>query len=186
MRPARDVVMAVMAPPFAMVTLYGEFRLKVRGVYDVCVVYLVRTRRTLFGRRTEILLGEKLTGLGTGKFVGAGGKLEAGEDARAAAVREVHEELGVVVDPADLEPISLITYPFVDRDEWSQRSHGFVARSWTGAPAASDELAPHWFDTRHIPFDRMWADARTWLPQALAGEFIERTIEFRADGTMVG
>ncbi|MEN9740020.1 MAG: hydrolase [Actinomycetota bacterium] len=168
-----------------MVTLYGEFRLKVRGVYDVCVVYLVRTRRTLFGRRYQILLGKKLTGLGTGKFVGAGGKLEPGEDARTAAVREVQEELGVFIDPADLEPVSLITYPFVDRDEWSQRSHGFVARTWTGTPAASEELAPRWFDTRRIPFDRMWADARTWLPQALAGKFIERTIAFRADGTMV-
>ncbi|MEY4396416.1 MAG: hydrolase [Actinomycetota bacterium] len=168
-----------------MVTLYGEFRLKVRGVYDVCVVYLVRTRRTLFGRRYQILLGKKLTGLGTGKFVGAGGKLEPGEDARTAAVREVQEELGVFIDPADLEPISLITYPFVDRDEWSQRSHGFVARTWTGTPVASEELAPRWFDTRRIPFDRMWADARTWLSRALAGEFIERTIAFRADGTMV-
>ena len=169
-----------------MVTLYGEFRLKVRGVYDVCVVYLVRTRRTLFGTRDEILLGEKLTGLGTGKFVGAGGKLEEGEDARTAAVREVEEELGVVIDPADLEPISLITYPFIDRDEWSQRSHGFVVRRWQGAPRASEELAPRWFDQRRIPFDRMWADARTWLPGALAGEFVERTIAFRADGTMVG
>ena len=168
-----------------MVTLYGEFRLKVRGVYDVCVVYLVRTRHTLFGRRDEILLGEKLTGLGTGKFVGAGGKLEPGEDARTAAVREVQEELGVFVDPADLEPISLITYPFIDRDEWSQRSHGFLVRRWTGTPVVSEELSPRWFPVGRIPFDLMWADARTWLPQALAGEFVERTIAFRADGTMV-
>ena len=167
-----------------MVTPYGEFALKVRGVYDVCVVYLVRTRRTLFGTRDEILLGEKLTGLGTGKFVGAGGKLESGEDAKAAAVREVAEELGVVIDPADLEPISLITYPFVDRDEWSQRSHGFVVRRWQGTPRASEELAPRWFDTRRIPFDRMWADARLWLPLALEGQFIERTIPFRADGSI--
>jgi 8-oxo-dGTP pyrophosphatase MutT (NUDIX family) len=155
-------------------------------VYDVCVVYLVRSRQTVSGDRTEILLGEKLTGLGTGKFVGAGGKLEPGESPVDAAVREVAEELGVVVAPADLEAISHITYPFVDRDEWSQRSHGFVARTWTGEPAASSELDPQWFDIAEIPFDRMWADAATWLPEALAGEFVERTIPFRADGTMVG
>ena len=169
-----------------MVTPYGEFALKVRGVYDVCVVYLVRTVNTPDGARDEILLGEKLTGIGVGKLVGAGGKWETGEDARTAAVREVHEELGVIVDPNDLEPISLIDYPFVDRDEWSQRSHGFIARRWSGEPRASEELAPHWFPVDAIPFDRMWADARTWLPQALAGHFIERTIAFRADGTMVG
>jgi 8-oxo-dGTP pyrophosphatase MutT (NUDIX family) len=156
----------------------------VGDVYDVCVVYLVRNRPTASGDRTEVLLGEKLTGLGTGKFVGAGGKLEPGESAVDAAVREVAEELGVLVAPADLEAISLITYPFVDRDEWSQRSHGFIARTWTGEPAASSELDPQWFDIAEIPFGRMWADAATWLPQALAGEFIERTISFRADGTL--
>ena len=155
-------------------------------MYDVCVVYLVRNSQTALGNRTEVLLGEKLTGLGAGKFVGAGGKLEPGESPVDAAVREVAEELGVVVAPADLEAISVITYPFVDRDEWSQRSHGFIARNWTGEPAASSELDPRWFDIAEIPFDRMWADAATWLPQALAGEFIERTIPFRADGTMVG
>jgi 8-oxo-dGTP pyrophosphatase MutT (NUDIX family) len=154
-------------------------------MYDVCVVYLVRTIGTPDGTRDEILLGEKLTGIGIGKLVGAGGKVEPGEDARAAAVREVAEELGVYIHPTDLEPISLITYPFIDRDEWSQRSHGFIVRTWAGDPHASDELAPQWFDVTDIPFDRMWADARTWLPQALAGDYTERTIAFRADGTMV-
>ena len=154
-------------------------------MYDVCVVYLVRERQTWSGRRTEVLLGEKLTGLGVGKMVGAGGKVETGEDARAAAVREVAEELGVVVDPADLEPISRITYPFVDKAEWSQRSFGFIARTWSGTPSASAELAPHWFPVGRIPFDLMWADARLWLPRALAGEFVEATYSFRSDGTMV-
>ena len=154
-------------------------------MYDVCVVYLVRERRTWSGRRTEVLLGEKLTGLGVGKLVGAGGKVEPGEDARAAAVREVAEELGVVLDPADLEPISRITYPFVDKDEWSQRSFGFIARTWSGTPTASTELAPRWFGVVRLPFDRTGADARLWLPRALAGEFVEATHSFRSDGTMV-
>lgn len=169
-----------------MVPPYGDLALKVRGVYDVCVVYLVRTVSTPAGdSRTEILLGEKLTGIGIGKLVGAGGKVEPDEQVLDAAVREVFEELSVTIDPSDLEPISLITYPFVDRDEWSQRSHGFIARTWSGEPQRSDELAPQWIDADDIPFDRMWADAQTWLPRALAGEFVEKTIAFRADGTMV-
>ena len=154
-------------------------------MYDVCVVYLVRSRQTLFGTRSEILLGKKLTGLGTGKFVGAGGKLEPGETPVDAAVREVSEELGVAVAPHDLTPISCITYPFVDRTEWSQRSFGFIAHEWTGTPRASDELAPRWFDTRRIPFHRMWSDAELWLPKALGGEFVEDTFVFRADGTII-
>ncbi len=153
-------------------------------MYDVCVVYLVRDRRVDGQTVTEILLGEKLTGLGVGKFVGAGGKLESGESARAAAVREVAEELGVVVIARDLVAISDITYPFVDKDEWSQRSFGFITRTWAGTPTATAELAPRWFPIDAIPFDRMWADARLWLPRALDGEFVDATYSFRADGSM--
>ena len=154
-------------------------------MYDVCVVYLVREREVDGVVVTEVLLGEKLTGLGVGKLVGAGGKLEPGEDPRSAAIREVAEELGVTVDPTDLHPISSITYPFVDKAEWSQRSFGFVTRAWTGTPTATAELAPSWFSIDRIPFDRMWADARLWLPRALAGEFVEATYSFRSDGVLV-
>lgn len=154
-------------------------------MYDVCVVYLVRTRRTLFGSRAEILLGEKLTGLGIGKLVGAGGKLEPGESAVNAAIREVYEELGVVVAPGDLTAISTIAYPFVDRPDWSQRSFGFIARNWTGEPTASEELNPQWFSADRIPFDRMWADSQLWLPRALSGEFVEDSFAFRSDGSIV-
>ena len=154
-------------------------------MYDVCVVYLLRDRRVDNQVVTEVLLGEKLTGLGVGKLVGAGGKLEPGESGRAAAVREVAEELGVEVVARDLVAISDITYPFVDKPEWSQRSFGFATRTWTGTPMGSDELAPRWFPVDAIPFDRMWADARLWLPRALDGEFIDATYSFRADGSMV-
>jgi 8-oxo-dGTP pyrophosphatase MutT (NUDIX family) len=154
-------------------------------VYDVCVVYLVREREVDGVVVAEVLLGEKLTGLGVGKLVGAGGKLEPGEDPRSAAIREVAEELGVTVDPTDLHPISRITYPFVDKADWSQRSFGFVTRAWTGTPTATAELAPSWFSIDRIPFDRMWADARLWLPRALAGEFVEATYSFRSDGVLV-
>lgn len=42
---------------------------------------------------------------GTQRFMLPGGKPEPGEDAVAALVREVHEEVGVVLDAADLEPL---------------------------------------------------------------------------------
>ena len=154
-------------------------------MYDVCVVYLLREREVDGVVVAEVLLGEKLTGLGVGKLVGAGGKLEPGEDPRSAAIREVAEELWVTVDPTDLHPISRITYPFVDKADWSQRSFGFVTRAWTGTPTATAELAPRWFPRDQIPFDRMWADARLWLPRALAGEFVEATYSFRSDGVLV-
>ena len=54
---------------------------------EVCVVYLLR--RGPHG--LEVLLGDKRTGLGRGKVVGIGGKLDPGETPREAAVREVVE-----------------------------------------------------------------------------------------------
>lgn len=42
---------------------------------------------------------------GTDRFMQAGGKPEAGETPRAALVRELQEELGLVVPEAELEPV---------------------------------------------------------------------------------
>lgn len=46
---------------------------------------------------------------GTEAFMQPGGKLEPGESAREAAVREIIEELDVVLEPGDLEPLGEYT-----------------------------------------------------------------------------
>jgi 8-oxo-dGTP diphosphatase len=136
------------------------------------VVYPVMT--TPSGRR--VLLGSKNTGLGVGRIVGPGGKVEPGESARQAAIRELYEEVGLRADEAALEPIAQMTYPFVARPHLSQRSRAFLLPSFTGTPTASAELTPSWWDVDSIPFERMWADAKLWLPQALEGHFQQATI----------
>jgi 8-oxo-dGTP diphosphatase len=142
-------------------------------MFEVSVVYLLREGKT----GDEVLLGEKLTGLGVGKIVGPGGKQEPGESPRHTAVREVAEEVGLVVAPDDLEPLARISYPFAGRDSLSQRSHAFTTRRWEGHLRASEEIDARWWPVSGIPFDRMWADASLWLPRALAGEFLEATFE---------
>jgi len=132
------------------------------------------------GRR-QVLLGRKKRGLGTGRWVGLGGKLEAGEGAEEAAVREIAEESGVEVVASDLDRRGDLLYLFPHRESWSQRSTVFVTTSWLGEPAESDELAPRWFGLDELPLDEMWDDASRWLPGVLAGGHVARTYVFAAD-----
>jgi len=142
-------------------------------MFEVSVVYILRAGTG----GDEVLLGEKLTGLGVGKVVGPGGKQEPGETPVATAVREVREEVGLALSPENLVPLARITYPFVGRPKLSQRSHAFVVREWSGEPRSSDEISPAWWAISHLPLTRMWSDAALWLPRALGGEFVEAFFE---------
>lgn len=142
-------------------------------MFEVSVVYILRAGND----GVEVLLGEKLTGLGVGKVVGPGGKQEPGETPEDTAVREVREEVGLTLSPENLVPLARITYPFVGRPELSQRSYAFVVREWNGEPRSSDEISPAWWAMSRLPLDRMWSDAALWLPRALQGEYLEATFE---------
>lgn len=72
-----------------------------------------------------------------------GGKLEQGETPEAAAVRELREELGVVIAASDLHPAGFAS------DAGGSRALIillFVCRHWTGTPRphAAEHLA--WYD----------------------------------------
>lgn len=151
---------------------------------EVCVVYLLRTS---VSGHAEVLLGRKKTGLGVGKLVGIGGKLEAGESPPVATVREALEETGIVIRADNLRAAGIIDYHFPTRPSWSQRSHVFVCTRWMGEATETDELDPSWFDLSEIPFDSMWDDARFWLDGVLAGSDIHSTFTFGPDlATVVG
>ncbi len=148
---------------------------------EVCVVYLLRTGTA----GDEVLLGEKLYGLGKGRLVGPGGKIESGETPTKAAVREVAEEVGLQVDPADLTVVGRLDYEFPDKPEWSQRSWVLTARRWTGEVRASDELVPRWVPVAEIPYDAMWSDAKLWLPSVLVGGNAVARAVFGSDNATV-
>ena len=145
---------------------------------QMCLCFLLRP--TLEGR-TEVLLGRKNEGMGTGKVVGPGGHVEPGEDPRAAAVREVAEETGLIVDPASASQRASVGHHFPTRPSWDQRVDVFVATRWHGELAPSQELTPAWYPVDSVPYEQMWEDAREWLPHVLAGQRIEAEFEFAAD-----
>ncbi|GGE96412.1 8-oxo-dGTP diphosphatase [Mycetocola zhadangensis] len=153
-----------------------------RALPEVCVCYILSETPDAGYR---VLLGEKKKGLGSGRLVGPGGKLEPGETPEQAAVREVLEESGLRIHEEDLIPLGRIRYEFPHREAWSQISWVFAIRSFHGDIVESDELLLDWVPVNAIPFDRMWDDARFWLPGALAapgaGDFIARRFVFGPD-----
>lgn len=148
------------------------------GMPQVCVCYLVRPGTD---GSNQVLLGRKKKGLGLGKYVAPGGKLEPGEAVLDAMVREVREEVGLTVHGPDLVPLGLLTYLFPHRPSWSQQSSVFLARTWDGVEEESNELAPEWFSSDALPLQEMWNDAQHWLLTALAGTPVVRTFTFAAD-----
>lgn len=114
----------------------------------------------------RVLLIRKKRGLGAGKINGPGGKLEVGETALAAAIRETQEEIGVT--PLDLAERGILHFQFLDG--YSLICTVFVAAGMLGEPIETAEATPIWFSLAAIPYDEMWADDRYWLPRTLAGE----------------
>ncbi|MFE1664444.1 8-oxo-dGTP diphosphatase [Microbacterium sp. P02] len=145
---------------------------------DVTVVYLLRPRAD---GGTDVLLGYKRMGMGLGRVVGIGGKVEEGETIREGAVREMHEETGLHIEASDLEPVGVLEYLFPAQPSWSQRSHVFTCTTWSGEPRETDEIVPRWFTLDDVPYDRMWDDASRWLPSVLRGGSIAATFIFGDD-----
>lgn len=151
----------------------------------MCVTYLIRPSAEADASGEEVLLGLKRTGLGAGLRVGLGGKLEPGESARQAAVREIAEESGIVVRPQDLLELGSLRYEFPHRPAWSQHSTAFIVREFSGEAQETEEITPAWFPLDAPPLDRMWHDARFWLPRLLTGERIDETYVFGPDNATV-
>jgi 8-oxo-dGTP pyrophosphatase MutT (NUDIX family) len=91
----------------------------------------------------EVLL--QLRGPGTSYLpghwaTGAAGHVEYAESVAVAAAREAAEELGITVDPADVEPLCTVqrTMPGCD-DPVEQRADFFLTtRRWTGEPTVQE------------------------------------------------
>jgi len=130
----------------------------------------------------ELLFIRKQRGLGAGKLVGPGGKVEAGETVREAARREVREELRV--RPVGVEKRGEFDFHFRDGrvDDDSMHVHVFAADAIDGEPEATDEAVPEWHRADELPYDEMWVDDRVWLPHLIAGETFRGEFVLSDDG----
>jgi len=134
-----------------------------RATFPIVVhTLLVQSGRWFLLRRAN-------TGYLDGAYTLPGGHVQRGEGVVAAAVRECHEEAGVVVAPADLELIAVMPYQTADH-----QGVDFIARAeqWSGTPAIAE---PQYFD------DCCWADPSA-LPQPLA-PYIPALLDMQSQAT---
>jgi 8-oxo-dGTP diphosphatase len=131
-------------------------------------------------RDARVLLIHKKTGLGAGKINGPGGRIEAGEDEMAAAVREVQEELCIL--PLGVRKAGELSFQFVDG--YGLEGHVFTAAGYTGEPRETEEAIPLWTALDSIPYERMWADDRLWFPLLLAGSKFKGFFIFDGDAML--
>ncbi|GAA0947086.1 NUDIX domain-containing protein [Pseudonocardia zijingensis] len=121
----------------------------------VPAAYVLLLRGT--GRDAEVLLQLRQgTGYRDGHWAAAAaGHVEADESVLVAACREAAEEVGVTIEPADLEPLTTMHRTHANHEPIDERVDFFFAcRRWVGEPrllevAKAADLG--WFPLAALP-----------------------------------
>ncbi|MEO0452543.1 MAG: 8-oxo-dGTP diphosphatase [Verrucomicrobiota bacterium] len=122
----------------------------------------------------NVLLIRKKRGLGAGKVNGPGGKIDPGETAEQAAIRETEEEVCVRV--SNLELSGKLHFQFTDG--LGIECSVFRTSDYSGNPQETDEADPFWCLIDEIPYDQMWKDDEFWIPKMLSGNYFEGFFTF--------
>jgi 8-oxo-dGTP diphosphatase len=125
----------------------------------------------------QLLLIHKKRGLGAGKVNAPGGKLEDGEDYKAAAIRECQEEVGVT--PLLPKKVGELYFRFADG--YNLYGEVFWSFEFRGTPVETEEALPFWCPISDIPYEKMWRDDHIWLPLVLEGYGIKGWFDFDGD-----
>ncbi len=110
----------------------------------------------LYDDRGRVLITQRPPGKAlAGRWEFPGGKVHDDEDAYAALVRELREELGVTVESADRLMFYAVSYP--GRTIWLDV---WLVRRWHGAPTGLDAQALEWVERERLrDHDILEADA---------------------------
>jgi 8-oxo-dGTP diphosphatase len=160
---------ALDAPPGAHQAAQARAAHRYRAVVDVYVLLRRSDGRIL-------LLERSGTGYADGQLCPPSGHLEDGESVTQAAVREASEEVGVDIDPADLD----FTHVVHHRNPEGQGRIGifFTTARWSGEPANREPhkcAGLHWADPARPP-----ANTVPYTAAALAA--ITQQAPFSLDG----
>ncbi|MBL8645273.1 MAG: (deoxy)nucleoside triphosphate pyrophosphohydrolase [Rhodospirillaceae bacterium] len=100
----------------------------------VAAAALIREHRVLLAQRPQ---GKAMAGL----WEFPGGKVETGETPELALVRELHEELGIIINASDLRPLTFASHTY---ERFHLLMPVFECRNWAGEFALSEHQAMAW------------------------------------------
>lgn len=137
----------------------------------------LETTLCLLRKEDEILLALKKRGFGEGKYNGVGGKLEGEETPEDALIREVEEEIGVVL--TKYEKVGFVEFDeFYKGERQNLVFHLYFGYEWNGEIRETEEMKPEWFNVKDIPYDKMFPDDTYWLPLVIDGKKIKGYFKF--------
>ncbi len=96
----------------------------------------------------RVLLAERPAGKNlAGMWEFPGGKIEPGETPEAALIRELHEELGIVVEEACLAPFSFSSHAY---EQFHLLLPFYVCRKWQGEVRPCEGQQLRWVAPRQM------------------------------------
>ena len=134
-------------------------------------------------KENQILLGMKKRGFGINKWNGFGGKIEKGETIEQAAIRELHEESGLLVEK--LTHVGYLEFTMRQSNKF-MKVHVYDTWEFTDKDIQeTEEMRPQWFALEDIPFASMWPDDPYWLPLYLKGISFRGSFTYSDDDTII-
>lgn len=128
----------------------------------------------------HVLLALKKRGFGANLWNAPGGKIEFGETAKIAAIRETKEEVGAT--PELDEPLGEILYH--DKIHGSWKVTVYRSEAFSGDIYESEEMRPQWFTFDAIPYDQMWPGDELWVPFVLSNTKFYAELWFDGSGKL--
>jgi len=144
----------------------------------ICYIYDEPKRKYLLIHKAE---GK----FGGGFWNGPGGKIEAGESAVEAAIREVFEETGLEI--SNLDEAGTLDFYFgqgKQKPDWT--AVVFKTKDYSGVQKErTDEGTLQWMSEDKLPLEHMWEDDRYWLPLLVKGKKFKGVFEFTSDSKRI-
>ena len=142
------------------------------------VGYLVKDSKVLLGVRTRVS-----DGLGHLIASGIGGRLEDGESAEDALVREILEEIEVHV--TGYQKVGHVICLSPHHPSWNLSVTYYLVTAFDGEPKKTEDIDPYWYPKNKLPLNDMWPDNQITVPLVLAGKRIAGSFLYGDNGKIV-